>query len=274
MRTRTPLRNITRVVLLSIILLIVFFPLYWMLIGTFKVRGEFFTDPPIFWPRRFTLDAYRDALLGAGGAGLIDSLVVATSSMVLSVALGALAAYAIAQYKWGGKNFIFLLLVVQMMPPVSIALPLFLMFHKLKLLDTYFGLIVSDTVFNLPYAIWLLQGFFEDVPSEIGESAKVDGANRWQIFTRITLPLVKPGIMATAFFTFIFAWNEFMLAFTFSRTKVTPLTVTIPTMVSADTILWEQVYAISLLAIVPVIILALFLQRYLVRGLTFGSVKA
>ena len=262
-----------RFIFIGVLLIIMLFPLYWMLINSFKVTGEHFTDPPTFVPPRLDLKAYQDALRFTGGKGLQDSLIVATATMALSVGLGSLGAYAVARYRWGGKNFILLLLVIQMLPPVSIALPLFILFDKIKLLDTYYGLIIADTVFNLPYAIWLLQGFFQEIPLEVEEAALVDGSSRWQVFTRIVMPLSLPGLVAVAFFTFIFAWNEFLLAFIFSRSKVTPLTVVIPAMVGSDTILWERVYATSLIAIVPVIILSLILQRYLVRGLTFGAVK-
>jgi multiple sugar transport system permease protein len=244
-----------------------------MFINTFKQTGEFFTDPPEFFPPRLTLKAYVDSLHYTGGKGLMDSMIVATATMILSVSLGALGAYAIGRYKWGGRNFIFLILAIQMLPPVSIALPLFILFNKLKIVDTYGALILADTVFNLPYAIWLLQGFFEEIPIEVEEAGRVDGATRWQVFTKLVIPMSLPGLVAVSFFTFIFAWNEFILAFIFSRSRVTPLTVVIPAMVGADTIQWERVYATSLIAIVPVIILALLLQKYLVRGLTFGAVK-
>lgn len=262
-----------RAIVIVALLLVTLFPLYWMVLNSFKRTGEFFTDPPTFVPPRLDLKAYQEALQYTGGKGLQDSLIVATSTMILSVGLGSLGAYAVARYRWGGKNFILLLLVIQMLPPVSVALPLFILFDRLKLLDTYQGLVVADTVFNLPYAIWLLQGFFQEIPVEVEEAAMVDGGSRWQVFTRIVLPLSKPGLVAVSFFTFIFAWNEFILAFIFSRSQVTPLTVVIPAMVGSDTILWERVYATSLIAIVPVIVLSLVLQRYLVRGLTFGAVK-
>lgn len=264
---------IVRPVLIALLLVFIVFPLYWMLLNSFKRTGEFFNDPPAFIPPRVDLQAYQEALKYTGGKGLKDSLIVATTTMLLSVSLGSLGAYAVGRYKWGGMNFIFLILIIQMLPPVSIALPLFILYNKLKILDTYFALIISDTVFNLPYAIWLLQGFFEEIPVEIEEAAFVDGGTRWQVFTKIVLPLSLPGLVAVAFFTFIFAWNEFILAFIFSRARVTPLTVVIPAMVGADTILWERVYATSLIAIAPVIVLSLLLQRYLVRGLTFGAVK-
>jgi multiple sugar transport system permease protein len=265
--------DIIRIIFIIVFMFFILFPLYWMLVNSFKRKGEFFTDPLTFTPPRLEFSAYRDALQYSGGKGLKDSLIVASATMVLSVGLGALGAYALARYRWGGKNFIFLILVIQMLPPVSMALPLFLLFNKLKILDTFPALIIADTVFNLPYAIWLLQGFFEEIPLEIEEAGMVDGCSRWQVLTKIALPLVLPGLMAVSFFTFIFAWNEFMLAFIFARLKVTPLTVVIPAMVGADTILWERVYATSLMAIAPVLILSLLLQKYLVRGLTLGAVK-
>lgn len=268
-----PTSTLLRAFFIVILLLFVLFPLYWMMVGSFKTTGEHFTSPPKYLPPRLSLAAYTDALANRGGKGLMDSFIVATATMVLSVGLGALGAYAIGRYRWGGKNLIFILLAIQMLPPVSLALPLFIMFNKMNIVDTYPALIICDTCFNLPYAIWLLQGFFEEIPVEIEEAARVDGSTRWQVFTKMVLPLSLPGIISVAFFTFIFAWNEFILAYVFARTKVTPLTVVIPTMVNADTIQWEQVYAVSIIAVIPVIILSLFLQKYLIRGLTFGAVK-
>lgn len=260
-------------VLVALILLVVAFPLYWMLIGAFKTKNEFFTTPPIFSFRPLRTDAFEVALFGIGGKGLRDSLIIAGVSAAISLVIGTLCAHGIVQYKIGKKNLIFFFLVIQMMPPVSLAIPLFLMFNKLKLLDTYIALIISNTVFNLPYAIWLLSGFYEEIPLSILEAGRIDGASNMTIFRKLVLPLVKPGLMATGFFTFIFGWNEFILAFTFCRTKVRPLTVAIPTMVASDTIVWEQVYATSLVAVVPVLILAIVMQKYLIRGLSYGAVK-
>ncbi|MCK9329178.1 MAG: carbohydrate ABC transporter permease [Candidatus Cloacimonetes bacterium] len=273
MKKKITWKSVLWILLLILIIIIVAFPLYWMFIGAFKTKNEFFTNPPVFSLKPLRTNAFQVALFGIGGKGLKDSLIIASFSTIISLFIGALAAHGIVHYHIGKKNLIFIFLVIQMMPPVSLAIPLFLMFNELKLLDTYVALIISNTVFNLPYAIWLLTGFYEEIPESILEAGKIDGASNLTIFTKLVLPLVKPGLMATGFFTFIFGWNEFILAFTFCRTKVKPLTVAIPTMVGSDTIVWEQVYATSIVAIVPVLILAIFMQKYLIRGLSFGAVK-
>ena len=153
------------------------------------------------------------------------------------------------------------------------ALPLFLVFKALHLLDTHWALIVANTIFNLPFVIWLLKGFFEDLPAELEEAAVIDGTTIFGAFRRVALPLVAPGLAATALFSFIFAWNEFMFALLFTRSDVRTLTIIVPSLVGGHEILWGQVAAVGVVAIIPNILLALLLQRYLVRGLTLGAVK-
>lgn len=249
------------------------FPIYWMVVTTFKRRGEFFTLPVIFTPRHLNLRAYAEALTAGGAHSLIDSLIIASSTMILSVALGLFAAYAVARLGTGGRNTMYWLLAIQMMPPVAMALPLFLLFRHLHMLDTFPALILSDTVFNLPYTIWLMNGFFSELPRDIEEAALIDGCSTFGVFWRVALPLVRSGLVVVAFFTFIFAWNEFLLAFSFSRTHVTPVTVVIPTLEASDSIAWEQVSALAVMAAIPPVLLVLFLQRFLVRGLSMGAVK-
>lgn len=260
-------------IVMAIFLGVTLFPFLWMLSTSFKIRGEFFTSPPLFIPPRITLSAYK-ASLGAGGVkALQDSFIIASVSMIFSLILGSMGAYALRGFKQIGKNFAFWILLIEMVPSISIALPLFILYRTLHLLDTYTALILGNTVFVLPFVIWLLMGFLEEIPFEIEEAAQIDGCSRFQIFTQITLPLIKPGLVAVGFFAFILPWNEFLMALIFTRSRVTPLTVVIPSLVMSDTVAWEQVAALSIMAIGPPILIAIVFQRYLVRGLTFGAVK-
>jgi multiple sugar transport system permease protein len=160
-----------------------------------------------------------------------------------------------------------------MMPPIAAALPLFLLFKQFRLLDTHLALIIANTIFNLPFVVWLLKGFFDDLPAEMEEAALLEGCSYWGSFWRIAVPLVAPGIVAVSLFSFIFAWNEFMLALLLTRRHVRTLTIIVPSLVGGHEILWGEIAAIGMVAILPGILLSLLLQRYLVRGLSMGAVK-
>lgn len=160
-----------------------------------------------------------------------------------------------------------------MFPPVAAALPLFFVFQKLKLIDTYYVLIIANTIFVLAFVIWMLKGYFEDLPTELEEAALIDGCSSARAFTLIALPLVAPGLVATTLFAFIFTWNEFLFALLLTRRAVRTLTVMIPSLVGGHEILWGEIAASGIVVIIPGVALALLLQRYLIRGLTLGAVK-
>jgi multiple sugar transport system permease protein len=232
----------------------------------------------VFVPADFSLRNYFNAMAmppdGRGGLqGLRDSLIIASATTLVSVLLGALAAYSLSRFKTGGENFSFWILSTRMFPPVAAALPLFLIFKEIKLLDSHMALIIANTIFNLPFVIWLLKGFFDELPLELEEAALIDGCSYWGAFARVALPLVTPGLVATALFSFIFAWNEFMFALLLTRRTVRTLTIIVPSLVGGHEILWGEIAAIGTIAIIPGIVLSLLLQRYLVRGLTMGAVK-
>lgn len=279
MRDRRPwwIRMLT-LAFVAVALLFFLAPIVWMVLTSFKTQAEVFATPPVLIPANFDFRNYVGALaappLGSDAlAAIWDSTVVSVVAAVVSVAIGSLAAYSIARYKTGGQHFAFWILSTRMFPPIAVALPMFLIFRDLKLLDTHLALIIANTVFNLPFAIWLLKGFIEDIPKELDESATLDGATPFGTFWRIILPLIGPGLVAATLFCFIFTWNEFMFALLLTRREVFPLTVMIPSLVGGHEILWGQIAAAGTVAIVPGILLAIFLQRYIVRGLTLGAVK-
>ena len=278
MRRRSPRRRLLGAVILTAALVVFLFPVTWMFLTSFKDNAEFFAYPPVFIPKSFALTNYLNAMAfppdGRGGIqGVRDSLIISVGSMVISVLVGAPAAYSFARFRTGGENLSFWVLSTRMFPPVASALPLFLMFKVLHLLDTHWALIVANTIFNLPFVVWLLKGFFEDLPADLEEAAVIDGSTTFGAFRRIALPLVAPGLVVTALFSFIFTWNEFMFALLFTRNDVRTLTIIVPSLVGGHEILWGQIAAVGVVAIIPNVILALLLQRFLVRGLTLGAVK-
>jgi multiple sugar transport system permease protein len=249
------------------------FPFFWILSSSLKARGDFFTRPPVWLPAHLDWSNYPDALRRGGLKGLTDSFVIAFSSMLISLVLGAPAAYAIARFQVGRENLAFWILSIRMFPPIATILPLFVIFRFAGLVDSYAGLVLAYTVFNLPFAIWILKGFIEDLPREIEEAAKVDGARPFQVFRMIVIPMAAPGLVVAALFTFIFAWNDFAYAVIFSGSKVTPLPVVIAQFAGGHEILWGQISAAAIIAIAPALLIAIFLQKYLTRGLTMGAVK-
>ena len=271
-------KKFVTVCLLIFALVFFLFPVMWMFITSFKTEAEYFAYPPVFIPEDFSLRNYFNAMAfppdGRGGLqGLRDSLIIALSTALVALIIGAPAAYSLARFRIGGENLSFWILSTRMFPPVASALPLFLIFKNLRLLDTHMALIIANTIFNLPFVIWLLKGFFEELPAEIEESALIDGCTYWGSFARIALPLVAPGLMVTALFSFIFAWNEFMFALLLTRRSVRTLTIIVPSLVGGHEILWGEIAAIGVIAIIPGVLLSIMLQRYLIRGLTLGAVK-
>ena len=278
MRRISKRQKVITISILIIFLFLFMFPVVWMFLTSFKTEEEYFSYPPVFIPKDFSLRNYVNAMAfppdGRGGLqGLRDSVIIAVSTTIASVIMGSLAAYSLSRFNTGGENFSFWILSTRMMPPIAAALPLFLIFKNLKLLDTHLALIIANTIFNLPFVIWLLKGFFDDLPAEMEEAALIEGCSHWGAFWRIALPLVAPGIVAVSLFSFIFAWNEFMFALLLTRRTVRTLTIIVPSLVGGHEILWGEIAAIGTVAILPGILLSLLLQRYLVRGLSMGAVK-
>lgn len=278
MRRRSSVGKVVTAAVVIVALAFFLFPVLWMFLTSFKTEAEYFHYPPVFIPKSFALTNYFNAMRlppdGRGGIqGLRDSLIISVATTLVSVTVGALAAYSFSRFRTGGENLSFWVLSTRMFPPVASALPLFLIFKQFQLLDKHLALIVANTIFALPFVIWLLKGFFDDLPVELEEAALIDGCTHFGAFARVALPLVAPGLVATALFSFIFTWNEFMFALLLTRRDVRTLTVIVPSLVGGHEILWGEIAAVGTVAIIPGIILALLLQRYLVRGLTLGAVK-
>lgn len=265
-------------IVLALALIFFLFPVFWMLGTSFKSQHEFFSSPPVFIPSKIDFHNYVGAMIPPpdgrdGFKSLTDSFVIASLTTVIALLIGAPAAYSLARWRTGGEDLSFWILSTRMFPPVASALPLFFVFQRLKLLDTYPVLIIANTIFVLSFVIWMLRGYFEDLPTELEEAALIDGCGSFRAFTLIALPLVAPGLVATTIFAFIFTWNEFLFALLLTRRVVRPLTVMVPSLVGGHEILWGEIAASGIIAIIPVVALALILQRYLIRGLTLGAIK-
>jgi multiple sugar transport system permease protein len=266
-------------VALAIAAFISIFPLYWILVTSFKTRADAFAIPPK-WLFEPTLENYSAILFGGGGwtgtpvAGLLGhSFVTSAGATVLVLITGCMAGYSFARWRRAYSRHIAVwMLSTRIFPPAAVAVPIFLMMQSLDLVDTYPGLILIYTAINLPFAIWLLQSFFRQIPFELEEAAMLDGAGAFAAFRRVVLPLAAPGIAATAIFVWIQCWNEFLFALLLTRSlKTAPVSVT--DFITLYGIQWGQLSAQACLMAIPPLVLALAVQKHFVRGLTMGAVK-
>jgi ABC-type glycerol-3-phosphate transport system permease component len=249
-------------------------PILWMVSTAFKLGNQAFSASPTFFFSP-TLDNFRSVFEGSDFTGsLATSLFTAGSSTFLALLLGAGIAYPLARQRIRGQQHLaFWILSLRIVPPVVVIIPIFLMLRTVGLTGSVWSLVVIYTYMNLPLTVWLLRGFFADLPVEIEEASFVDGAGRLRTFVQITLPLALPGVVATALLAFIFAWNEFLFAnvLTGANTRTAPVGLT--EYVNPVSIEWTNIMAAGTLVVLPVWIGALAAQRYLVRGLTLGAVK-
>ena len=263
-------------ILLIVILIVVLFPIYFTIQNSFKNLNDIFSFPPRFLFKP-TLQNWRDVVLASDFLRFyMNSLIIAVITNVIVLFAASMAGYALARFKIRKKeDLAFWILSNSMMPPVAIILPLYILFSRARLLDTYFGIIIVFTAFNLPFAIWLMRSFFEDLPIEMEEAALVDGATRLGAFFRVILPLVKPGVVACAIYTFVMCINEFFFAFVLTGSRVKPAAVAIlnylPTGVRGT--LYGQAAAASILIMIPAVLLFILLQKHFIRGMTFGAIK-
>ncbi len=256
-----------------IVTTVIIFPVYWLFAKAFKTPEEIFAFPPVWIPSSFYLENFRTMANTDDLIPVWNSLVVTTISTAIAMFLGTLCAYSIARFRTGGDNFSMWILSQRMLPPVAIVFPLFVAFAFLRWVDTYHGMIIVYTAFNLPFVIWMMRGYIQDVPVELEESALTDGCSRWQTLRHITFPMVRTGLFATTVFTFIFAWNEFGFALVLTRDNVITYPVHVSHYFGSLSTYWGKVGVVSILGTTPVIFAVIFLQRYLVRGMTMGALK-
>ncbi len=273
-------RSVSTILLYAIAALVVVvavFPFYWLVITSVKPGDEVATNPPILIPTTLTIQNYLDVLAGEGVPRFaLNSIVISLSSTALTIFIGSLAAYALAKtyLPYQVRHLLLLwILVTRIFPPITTAIPYFVLLRTLGLSDTYQGLIMTYVAYGLPFVIWLMLGFFQDMPPEIEEAAIVDGCSLWQRFRLVVMPLALPGLAVTAIFAFVFAWNEFLYASMLTSFNAKTLPVVISGYISDKFLRWGEMSALGTAMVLPVVLFSAFAQRYLVRGLTFGAVK-
>ncbi len=260
------------------------FPLIWVGLMSLKSHGDIISPTPklIFSP---SLENYRTILFGAQNAQyeisrtnfllyFKNSCIVTICAVSLSLLVGVPAAYALARFRFRFKEDIaFTFLSFRFAPEIAVIIPIYILYQKLQLYNTYIGLILVYQLITLPLIVWIIRGYFEDISVEIEQAAKLDGYSWWGVFTKIAIPLVKPGLAATAIIAFIFAWNNFIFGLILGAKESYPSTVGTLGFISYESVLWGQMAAATVITILPPLILAIFIQKYLVRGLTMGAVR-
>jgi multiple sugar transport system permease protein len=269
------IRLVAGVAASSAFLLAWVFPIVWSVLNSFKTEQDVLAYPPklVFAP---TLAAYRDVLFGSSSIlpNLWSSFVISVGTTIVTIVLAVPAAYALARVRMPGKRLAgFYVLATQMLPPVGIIIPYFLVLRNIGWIDTYQGMILIYLSFSLPFAIWLMVSYFEEIPLEMEEAAYLDGASWLRALWRIIIPQVQGGIAVTVVFVFLNAWNEFLFAVVLSGNTVRPVTIAMFNFVSVEQTLWAKLAAVSVLAMLPVIVLGVVAQKNIVKGLTVGAVK-
>lgn len=262
-----------RIIAIIILCVVSVFPFFWMVHVSLKQR-VFVYDPSV-WIFTPTFENYKAVIINRSlGLYLRNSIIVAFLNTALSLIIGGLCAYGFSRFKFKRKEFYyFFLLVVRMLPPIGIVIPIFLSAQFTKLIDKPLLLVVVYMIFNVPFAVWMMRSFFEEIPREIEESAWIDGMSNLQTLYKIIMPLASPGLAATAIFCIINSWNEFVYALFTTMMK----SITLPTIVeifkSIGGTLWGEMCAVGTIATIPVLVFAMIVQKNIVRGLSFGAVK-
>ena len=274
--------------LLGLALFVFLTPVVWLLLLSFKPEAQWTTSPPDWIPNEWTTfsykhmwntgaDAGQTAAGGGGGAGkvaIVNSLIITISATAAAMIIGTLAAYSISKFRTGGKHFALWVLSIKFLPPIIFTIPLLLIFSDVGLVNTYQGLILIYTVFSIAFVVWMMKGFFDEVPRDIEESARVDGCSWFGTMWRISLPLVVPGFVAVLLLTFIFLWTELLFGVIFlSGDKHTIPVELFAFFTPNQGLKWGPQAAMSIMAIAPVLAFALVIQKYLIRGMTFGAVR-
>jgi multiple sugar transport system permease protein len=258
-----------------IILMFIIFPYLWTFLTSIKTPDEMFTKKVTYLPSVITFDNYRKLLYETNFLeSMFNSFKVAVLTSILSIIAAVLAAYVFARYRFkGSRTMLKSILLLYMFPSVLYLMPLYSMFDRLGILGNIYSLVLAYTTTTLPYGIWLLSNYISEIPYEMEEAAKIDGASVWQTFLLIVLPLVRPGAVAAGSYIFITAWNEYLYAVLFTTSKSTTLSVMLSSLVREYTISWDLLTSGGILAVLPVAIIFFFMQKQLVNGLTAGSVK-
>ncbi|WP_030455854.1 carbohydrate ABC transporter permease [Herbidospora cretacea] len=274
-------RVVIEVAVLAVLAAVMLFPVLWMIETSIKENRDVYAIPAKFFDFTVTLDHFKDVFVASGGGpstlsgSFLNSVIVAGVSTVLATVLGVPAAWAYSRFSVKAKkDQLFFILSTRFMPPVVVVIPIFLMYRQVGLFDTKLGLILIYTAFNVPFTIWMMKGFVDEVPAEYEDAAMLDGYTRLQAFWKFTLPLLLPGIAATAVFALIFSWNEFVFAiFLTSSDAVRTAPPAIAGLIGGTTVDWGLVAAASIVFALPVLVFSYLVRKHLVAGVTLGAVR-
>jgi multiple sugar transport system permease protein len=266
-----------RTLLAAVIVVIYLFPIYWMVASSLKTQADIFQKPPQFFPTRPTLEAYRDAVFNNDVIlrSILNSVIIAAGVTFLTLILAPPAAYALARIRPRGSGIVLLaLLISQLLPAVVIAGPLFVLFKKYGLINSYQGMILADVTATLPFAVIILRPYFLSVPRELESASMVDGSTQFGSYFRIVLPLIRPGLVTVAAFSFLIAWGEFIFALSLNlNDKLQPITVATNKFIGQYGTQWNNLMAVATAVAFPIVLVFLALQRYIVGGLMTGATK-
>ncbi|GGP26520.1 sugar ABC transporter permease [Silvimonas amylolytica] len=260
---------------------LIMLPGLWVMLNAFRTNVAILARDSIFAATSYTLDNFRDVFGMGDTAGIpvkayfVNSLVISVTSTVIAIAIGLAGGYAFARYKFRFKKTLFVgLMLSRAVPGIALSLPVFIIWSWLGLIDTKVGTIIVYVAMNVPFSVWLIDGFFRQIPKELAEAAEIDGCTRWQAFWQVEFPMAKSGIASAAIFAFLTAWNEFALASQLTRsTDTKTLPVGLMDFTAQFTINWAGMCALAVIIIIPALILTFIVQKHLIAGLTFGGVK-
>ncbi|PBB36154.1 MULTISPECIES: carbohydrate ABC transporter permease [unclassified Mesorhizobium] len=266
---------------LFLAMLLICLPGIWIVLSSLRPTVEILAKPPVWIPQQVSLDAYVAMFSGVGKGGIPvfdyfrNSLIISVTSTVIAIAIGMAGGYAFARHRFRGKSAMFLgLMLTRTVPGIALSLPLFFVYARLDIIDTHFGLILAYVALNVPFTIWLIDGFFRQVPKDLAEAAQIDGCTRWQAFWQVEFPLAGPGIASAGIFAFLTSWNEFALASQLTRSiNSKTLPVGLLDYTAEFTIDWRGMCALAVVMIIPALLLTFIVQKHLVGGLTSGAVK-
>lgn len=277
-RKITGKKNVIMSIASVLLMVVLLFPLYWIIVTSLKTEQEIFQVPPTLFPKVLNFKSYL-AQLGSGDFNMFrsfgNSLIISLTCMVIAVILAVPASYGLARYRFKGKKLILLSFLVTQMLPVSVILtPMFIIFKNMGLLNNYLSAILADATIGIPFSVLILQNYFASIPKELEEAAYIDGCNRFSAFFRILIPIAKPGVIVCAIFSFLYAWGDLAYGMTFIQDqKMRPITAGIFNFMGQYGTKWSYLTAFAVVTIIPVALIFIFMQKYIISGMTSGAVK-
>lgn len=277
-RKITGKKNIAMSIISVLIMGVLLFPLYWIIVTSLKTEQEIFQVPPTLFPQVLNFKSYQ-AQLGSGDFNMFrsfgNSLMISVSCMVIAVILAVPASYGLARYRFKGKKIVVLSFLITQMLPVSVILtPMFIIFKNMNLLNHYMSAILADATIGIPFSVLILQNYFASIPRELEEAAYIDGCNRFTAFFRVLIPIAKPGVIVCAVFSFLYAWGDLAYGMTFIQDqKMRPITAGIFNFMGQYGTKWSYLTAFAVVTIIPVALIFIFMQKYIIAGMTSGAVK-